>query len=670
MTHTDQLLDILHSSRVQLSDMKPSDWAEMHRVLSPEVTGRPGPFRYDYAPYTREIVDCLSPYHPAKIIGVRKGAQITFSTGVIESGIGWIISQNPGNILFLTGSPDLTEVAMNKKIDQMIDGSGLRHLIHASTQKAKNQRTGDTKKGKEFPGGSLIAGNASNHKLLRQISVRYGFIDDFDSIKRSSEQSGSTRKLIMKRFAAYRDLMKVFFISTPELKSTSNIDEVFDLGDQRYWHVPCPCCGEQIPLQWSIQVDGSKELAGLTWKEDNHGKLIDDSVGYICQKCASFFDETNKHEMNLAGEWVPTAEPSEIGFYSYQISALYAPSGHFNWNDQIREYKEANPPSGRKEADWKVFVNTVLGESYEHKGATPDAGQVQSKIRNYKIGGIPEWQSEKDGNGKMIMLTCACDLNGVEEDARLDYEIIAWSETGSSYSILHGSIGTFVYREGEKKEKIDRKRWNYVHGTMNSVWPELTKLLNSEFETDTDRIMKIVVAGIDCGHYTKHAYAYIDGVKIKDLTILGIKGDKEENYRKYKQDTALFKLSHERSNLYLLDVNYIKDLVAEYMKLEWESRTGDPQPPGYMNYPEPEGGLYGYENFFKHYEAEHRTDDIKKGVIVGTKWVKKNTNVQNHYWDVYIYNYALKDLWAFLVLKEMKKKGTWRDFVNYILGKD
>lgn len=663
----ESIKDILNSSRIQLSDLKPSDWAEMFRTLSPDVTSRPGPFRYSHTPYLREVIDRLSPYDPAKIVAVKKGAQIGFSTGVIESGIGWIISQNPGNILFMTGSPDLTEIAMNKKIDQMIDSSGLRPLIRSSTHKAKNNRTGDTAKGKEFPGGSLIAGNASNHKILRQISVRYGFIDDFDSVKQDSKQSGDTRRLIEKRFAAYRDLMKLFYISTPELKAGSNIDKVFDLGDQRYYNVPCPCCGELIDLHWTIEIPGTKDRGGITWAlDDVTGKLIEDSVGYICQKCGDLFDESRKQEIVLAGDWIPTADPSEVGFYSYHISSLYAPPGHYNWTDSVREYLAANPKEGRVESEWKVFVNTVLGQSYEHVKHAPNANMVQSKIRQYKIGAVPEWQSEKDGNGKIIMLTCACDLNGTEEDARLDWEIVAWSESGSSYSIKHGSIGTFVPREGSRK--ADREKWTYNHNRERSVWPALTKILEATYPVDTGRQCRITVTGIDTGHYTQQAYAFIDKTNIP--FVFGIKGDKEEQYRRFKADLPLYKPARERGKLFLLDVNYIKDLVSDCIQLKWDPRGGEKQPPGFMNYPMPTDGLYLFSNFFEHYESEHRTDDIKNNVVVGTRWVKKSTAKQNHFWDIYCYNFALKELWADLVLKENKLKGrTWADFVSFSLGK-
>jgi phage terminase large subunit GpA-like protein len=667
MSYVKQVEDILDGARVQLSDLLPADWSEKHRFLTTDVSSRPGPHRYDYTPYMREIINCLSPEHPSRIVAIQKGAQVGTSLNLIESGIGWIISQCPGNILFLTGHADLAEESMNQRIDAMIDSCGLRPMIRPNVLRTKNQRTGDTNKSKEFPGGWLIAGSGSNHKLLRQRSARYGFFDDFDAVKQSSVQAGDTRKLFEQRFAAYYDKMKIIYSSSPELKSTSNIEPVYLLGDQRKYNIPCQCCGEYIPLVWNMEIAGTKETAGITWKVDNHGVLIPGSVGYVCQMCGGFFDDGNKYEFNLQGEWRPTATPSEAGYYSYHISSLYAPPGMYDWEFYTRQFMEANPPSGRKENLYKTFVNVCLGETYEHKGAAPDANQVQAKTREYQIGVIPEWMSEKDGNGKIIMLTCACDLNGTEQDARLDYEIVAWSESGSSYSIKHGSIGTFIPRESQHTLKIDRERWTYEHYKSRSVWTELEKVITEVFSTDTGRKMKILVTGIDCGHYTNHAYAFVDGTTAQG--VIGIKGDKEEKYRKYKQDMALFKPAKERGKLYLLDVNYIKDLVADCIKLEWTPRDGVDQPPGYMNFPQSSGGLYSFNGYFKHYEAEHRTDDVKDGTIVGTRWVKKGTNEQNHFWDCYVYGFALKEMWAAMVLKEAKLKGTWSDYVAYVLGK-
>jgi hypothetical protein len=65
-----------------------------------------------------------------------------------------------------------------------------------------------------------------------------------------------------------------------------------------------------------------------------------------------------------------------------------------------------------------------------------------------------------DGNGRIVLLTCAADMNGKVDDARLDFEIVAWAKSGASYSICHGSIGTFIPRENSLKEKNNCKTFD------------------------------------------------------------------------------------------------------------------------------------------------------------------------------------------------------------------
>lgn len=676
--YAEKFEEILDASKFLISDSKPSEWTELNRTMGSDETSQPGPFQYRYTPYLKEVVDCLSQNHPARIVAVMKGAQIGFSTGVIESGIGWIIAQNPGNILFLSGHQELSEEAMNGKIDKMIESCGLKDYIKPSVLRRKNQRTGNTSKSKEFPGGSLVAGSASNHKLLRQRSVRFGFIDDFDAAKKASKEAGDTKTLIQQRFAAYYDKMKLFYISTPELKHSSNIEPVFKLGDQRRWFIPCPCCGEYISLNWSIEIDGKDgEMGGITWETDTNGKLIPESVGYRCQKCGDKFDDSKKTELNLSGEWRATAQPSEEGYYSYHISCLYAPPGMFDWLYYVRMYTDANPVGGKRdEKAHQGFVNLCLGETYEQQGETPEAKVLEQNIRNYDIGVVPEKLSMADGNGRIVILTCACDLNGTENDARLDYEILAWSETGANYSIKHGSIGTFVPRESQLRIKEDREHWTYESHRPKSVWPELNKIIGAVYMTDSPnpipenpfrvgRKMTIAITGVDTGHYTEFAYNFIDS---SNHVVVGVRGDKESKLRKYDADTASFKPAKERKKLFLIDVNYVKDRLAESMKLKWHPNDAE-QPPGFMNYPIPSGGLYLFKNYFSHYEAEHKIIEEKNDER-SFRWVKKSSNSQNHMLDCRVYNMALRDILVDQVTLEFKiKKGTWTDFVQLLLPK-
>lgn len=636
--------------------------------MTSDVSPYPGKFKYDRTPYLREVVDQLSPNSPARVISVMKGAQVGFSTGVLESGIGWIIDQSPGNILLLTGHSDLAEEAMSGKIDQMIDSCGLRPLIKPNTLRKRNQRTGDTNKSKEFPGGSLTSGAAGNHKLLRQRSVRYGFIDDYEAAKGSTKESGSTKEMIEQRYAAYFQKMKLYFISTPELKQGSNIEPVYLLGDQRKYHWSCPCCGEWIHLIWNSKNEQGDEI-GITWKLDESNHLVDESVGYICQSCGGFFDDSDKYNLNLGGKWIPTSEPDSPGWVSYHLSSLYAPVGMYDWEYYVRMFLQANPPTGNLiQAKMKAFTNLVLGETWDDVVKKTDAKNLMMNVRPYKIGVIPESLSLKDGNGRIFALTLACDLNGVEDDARLDWELVAWSESGSSYSVDSGSIGTFVPREGSKKYKEDRAKWSYDINSNNSVWREFDALCKTKFMKDTSGGMYPMIIGVDSGHYTKHAYDFIDQTK---TPAFALKGKDVFKFSTIEKDTPIFRHGQERNKLFVVEVNKIKSYLSDLMQLKWYQDDGDSQPIGFMNFPEPSDGKYGYEKFFKHYESEQSSYDYDKGGIeVRIKWEKKGTSVQNHFWDVRVYNIALRDILASLICNENGiKKGTWSEYVSIMKTK-
>lgn len=659
-----QIKEALKAGNVFLSDLKPSEWAEKNRVM-PQGSPFPGPYSYDKTPYFKEIVNHLSPESPARIIAFMKGAQIGASAGVIENGLGWIIDQRPQHVLFLTGHADLAEESMSGRVDEMIDSCGLRPLIRASSLRKKNQRTGDTNKSKEFPDGSITAGSAGNHKLLRQRTVQAGFIDDYEAAKGLTKESGSTFKMIEQRFASSESKMKLYFISTPEVKQTSNIEPVYLLGDQRRYNVHCPCCNELITLEWMHEVD-EYNLAGITWKTDTNGKLIDKSVGYICQKCGGFFQEKHKYEMNLNGLWVPTAEPYAPDYASYQLSALYAAPGMFNWTHYVRDYIAANPKGIPKPELMQTFTNLCLGLTYETKAKTTSANVLLTNLRDYPIGIIPEKVSIQDGNGIIVGLTMACDMGGFVEDGRVDWEIVAWSQSGTPYSVDQGSVGTFVNKENAMKNKEDRAAWSYDLRASNSVWPEIIKIASTVYPKDTGTSMRPQILGIDTGFFEKEAFEFIDSVT--SLWCVGLKGKDVFKFSILQKDAKVFKKGLSRSKLYILEVNKLKDNLSDLMMLKWDKYQDDAQPVGFMNYPQQSDGKYTYKNYFKHFEAEHRILEADKdGLDVRFKWVKKGTSLQNHFWDVRIYNMALRDILAYEVCKEAKNEDTsWAGYVKLI----
>jgi len=665
MDYRPQIEELIRSNNHRLSNLKPSEWTELNRVMKSAQTSLPGKFKYSRTPYLKEPLDCMSQDSDVRVIAVMKGSQIGFSTGVIESAIGWIISQQPGNIMLLARDESMVKRMMERKIDPMIDGCGIRHLIRPNVLRKKNARTGDTSMSKEFPGGGLFAGSVQTPDKMRQDAVQFAFIDDFEAAPRSSKEAGDTTSLIETRLASFYHKMKLWYISTPETKQTSNIEPVYLLGDQRKYLVPCPLCGDYIELVWEIDFDGGK--AGMTWKLDSLGRVKTGSTKYMCQSCGGKFSDKHKYDMNLAGEWKATAEPSEPGYRSYHISSLYSGPGTYTWEHYARMWMKAHPVGGDVLVDKeKTFYNTCLGLTYEEFEKKLDGNILQNNQRPYKIGLIPQSLSISDGNGPIALITCGADMNGNEDDARLDYEIVAWSVAGPSYSITHGSIGTFIPNEGKMKK--DRKTWTYREGKSNSVWPAFKKVIEQFYIRDTDGgNMKVLMTGLDTGYYAKYAYRFLDFCNTPS-SLIGVKGKGvKDQYTRENSEAPVFKIAQGRSDLYLLDVSSIKDDIANHMEADWDSKTDEGQPYGFMNFPQPADGLYSWSNFFSHYEAEEKQAEKDKYGNV-TKFVWKNTKgKQNHLWDCRVYNNACREIFINLVCRDNKVKNPdWRKYLQLI----
>lgn len=657
-----QLEDLFMSIPTERHNLKPSEWAEKYRKLTSEVSTIQGKYKYDYTPYLREVIDSLSPYHPAKVIAVMKGSQIGFTEGVIINGIVWLIANNPGNMIITSANDDLSKEIIEMRLDQAIASCGIQHLIRPNTIRKRNQRTGDTSKYKEFTGGRLFAGGVnSTDKLSRQRSIKFGFFDDWDAAPIFDKGQGNLFDILQKRFSTAKNTMKQFYISTPETRP-SNIEQVYELGDKRKWHVPCPKCGEYIELIWS-DVNKEGERVGIIFDLDDKGNLLKNSVKYKCQKCNGVFDEKHKYDMNLKGKWIPTATAVREGYYSYHIPNFLAAPFMYGWTDFAYEWAAIHKDGITRKNKLKVFLNQTLGIPWEEKKSELKASQLSMNTRGYNYGIVPRELSLNDGNGEILLLTCSCDLNGILDDARLDYEVVAHAENGSIYAIQHGSIGT--YKPGKKND--NRDKWTYRNGVENNVWDYFyNEIINKDYFDDAGGNMRIMLTAVDTGYYTSYAYTFIDSFQ---GLVIGVKGKMiaEKKFYKNNTDAPVFKPARERPRLYILEVEKIKDDLGDRMQLKWFNKE-QPQPSGFINFPQPSDGKYTVSGYFKQYEAEEKiiqTDD--GGEPIGWKWVRKHASMANHFFDTMVYNLAARDIIAYKICKEAKLKSFgWADFVDFV----
>lgn len=196
----------------------------------------------------------------------------------------------------------------------------------------------------------------------------------------------------------------------PTIKEKSQIVELFEKSDKRYYHVPCPDCGHEFVLNWEQ----------VKWELDDKGELIIDSVFLECPACYFHIMDKHKSELLANGKWIATAKHKTMpGFH---ISSLYSPWVKFH--ELAKEYLEIGDSEGNEKM--QEFLNLKLGEPIEAIVEDLDIALLESHKLVYNAE-LP------DG---VLYLTCGVDV----QDNRLEYQIIGWGENNQCWVITNQMI--------------------------------------------------------------------------------------------------------------------------------------------------------------------------------------------------------------------------------------
>ena len=204
-----------------------SAWADTFRFLSNTASAEPGHWRTTRTPHLREIMDCLSPSHPAQRIVVMAGAQI----GKTECGnnwIGFVIHRCPGPMLMVQPTVETAKRVSKQRLAPMIESTpALRERVAES----RSRDSGNTVQVKEFDGGVLIITGANSSAGLRSMPIRYLFMDEVDEYPGDVDGQGDPVALAEKRTSTF-PRRKVLLTSTPTLKGLSRIEREYLESDQ------------------------------------------------------------------------------------------------------------------------------------------------------------------------------------------------------------------------------------------------------------------------------------------------------------------------------------------------------------------------------------------------------------------------------------------------------
>ena len=572
-------------------ELRIDEWAEEFMVL-PKSAAHPGKFRFERTPYARRIAQVLSPGHPCKRV-VAKVASQMFKTQTAINAIGAWIHKSPANILALQPTDGLAK-RFSARISQAIRlVPELRACVHE--QKSRDKR--NTTQAKDFKGDATIyintAGSASN---LAEITARFIFIDEVDRLPPLDE--GDSVEIAEARATQHERDCKFYEVSSPTIEGFSRIDELFKMGTQEVYLVPCPHCHHHHELQ----------LDNFRYRRDDDTGFMD-RAWFVCPECGSEIDERYKSTMFLdepeggTAHWHATAT-GDGETISVTMSAFYMPIGAISWLSLARQYDRARAALQRGDHTlMQAFYNTRLGLSYRNSETTTTAKQLRERAEAYPARVIPD---------RALVVTMAVDTQA----NRLEAQIEAWGP-GMEHFLID-----YVTLIGSPSTPPD---------TPGSVWERLDEIRRTPLLHASGRPIMISAYGIDAGGAnTQDVYNY--GAARKGLGCVVLHGATRPNRPIIGSAPSRVDIEWGGTKtpngveLWQVGTDVAKDYLSSRMQLD--------DGPGAMHFHQ----QLPNEWFDQMVVEQPRTRWAKGRPI--REWVKPN-GARNEAWDVSVYNLAI-----------------------------
>lgn len=511
-----------------------SQWAEDHAFLSIESAAVSG--RWRAYPYQPGIMDALTdPGHESVI--VMKSTRIGY-TKIINHSLAYHIHYDPCPQMVVQPTVEDAEGYSKDEVAPMIrDTPAITGLVADS----KTRDSNNTILRKVYPGGFLVLVGANSARGFRRLTVRNVYFDEVDAYPPSAGVEGDQIKLGTRRTETFWNRLIVIG-GTPTLKHFSRVERHFNQSDQRRFHVPCPICGTFQVLRWKRFIIPEKDPA---------------RAHFICKACGLPMDEKHKAAMIGRGKWIPGAEFN--GHAGFHIWAAYSFSPKTTWPAIAAEFLEAkdNPDLLR------VFVNTVLGETWEDRGEGIEVKAIKKHTEDYP---------DKLDLGALLVTVGA----DVQKD-RIEAEFVAWGRGFESWSL------DYIVIPGDPHFK---ETWNHFDAA-----------LRRRFVRADGLPLRVHSVFVDSGFATGEVYRFT--YPRQSRRVYATKGMQTGG----AQLVALSKKKYKRGlKLFTVATIAAKDKVFSYLQVK---KPG----PGYCHFPD----HYG-DDYFDGLTAEQRFTKMVKGV--------------------------------------------------------
>jgi phage terminase large subunit GpA-like protein len=573
----------------------PSAWAAQNLTVP---DGPRAGERWDPAltPYIIEPLDHFGPESGVNEQAVMKSAQTGFTTLAIAAA-GHSIDRDPCRIMVIQPTDSALSDFNREKLQVAIDNSpALRRKVKPQVSRAGQ---GSTTYSKLFAKGSMTLTIASSAADLRSKSIKKLIRDEIDEYPDDLDGQGSPLQLSDGRLMAFLETgdWRKLDISTPTIKGASKIEQRFEAGDQRRWHVTCPGCADEFVFEF-----GSQFRFGDTWPHGAH---------YVAPCCGSVIQAHEKNRLVRNGRWIATA-PAPGRFPSYHFDTLSSP--FVPWS----EVAKAAVSAGNDPLRLKAFWNLWLGRPYDMKGDAPDEEMLLARREPYARGVVP---------AAGLVLTAAADvqMNGIW------YEVLARARDRQTWVVDVGFLpGDTASPEGEPFRQL------------------CDQVLDKAFPDAWGRPRTIDALGIDSGYRSHVVYSWVrthqrpNPETGADL-ILALKGEDGWSRpaiglpRKVDIDLAGRRIVRGGCQLWQVGTWPLKGAFYADLRRQGRSTGQEVDPEGFCHF-----GTWLDANYFAQITAEFLAEEKFRGGIRRV-WKQRAAKRDNHLLDARVYNLALAE---------------------------
>lgn len=513
---------IAHAIAKAIAPRKPmrvSEWAERYRIISSKTGGEPGAWRNERNPALVEPMDCMSARSPVRDVVCM--FPIQFGKSELELNVlGYTMTEVGGPIMVTLPA----EVSMNKWIEQkfnplVAECPHVRAVLSSTASRdSANRRTF-----KDFIGGQIYFEHAGNPLRLKQTSVRTLLVDEFSSFA-DQLKGDDPDALLDGRTSAFPATYKRLKVSSPGVQGICRTATLYDKSDKRQFHVPCPECGHEQPLEWS----------GLHWNQEvTH-------AWYACTDCGAAIEEWHKTDMMARGRWV--AQVPGAAVRGYHINCLYYPMGLGpRWVELARMWLEVQNDA----AKLKTFVNDRLAEPWEDRSMRAvKFNIIADRAEPLPLNPVPHW---------VLAVTAGIDT----QDNRLPVQLVGWGRGMTCWPI------DYVELPGDPAE--------------DDVWTALTELLNRPIEHASGGWLR-VDAGLQdiLGHRTEAVKAYIRQRRVRRLMAgFGATSNNAPVLGKGRLQDVNWRGQYDKRGIH---THAVGTVAIKHMLYSWLSADADKQP--------------------------------------------------------------------------------------------